>query len=243
MTKTQSSKKPAETKIVMPVASFVLSLLGALMLAVFAFLTPVIALNGFVGAFFLPIGIAAGVLLLTALVLGIVGLIKSAKSKTSSGIVFAIIAIFIAAVSLVSTIFVVQNLVDAIDHPEKASQEKRQKENERTQKILANDADVTIGSAVIAADGKSGYLPVTVKNKTNQPKNFLVEIKAVTVDYTDYDVTDEVYTGVLNPQETFSENLFEVKLRETQYPSSVKSFEETRLEMLQTAKFEVKSIK
>lgn len=116
-------------------------------------------------------------LALIAIVFSIISLIKKASKKT------AIIGIIISIITIIVVVNAQQTLSDSINNTvNEINNGIDEASGSKTEEILANNVDVTIGTFTSNTDSYgivNTALPVTVKNKSSESKSFEIQIEAV----------------------------------------------------------------
>ena len=116
-------------------------------------------------------------LALIAIAFSIISLIKKASKKT------AIIGIIISIITIIVVVNAQQTLFDSINNTvNEINNGIDEASGNKTDEILANNVDVTIGTFTSSTDSYgivNTTLPVTVKNKSSESKSFDIQIEAV----------------------------------------------------------------
>lgn len=138
-----------------------------------------------------------------AVIFGIVTVKKAEKAKVIATIILGVLAVYF-------TINAQQNLADDINDAFNGfSEEMNEISGNNTEKILANNVDVTIGDFEVSNDGyfTNSKLIVTVKNKSSEKKSFSIHIEAVDINGARID-EDYVYVSDLGVGQSQSFDTF-----------------------------------
>jgi len=160
----------------------------------------VLGIIGIVLSFIPVINNVAFFLGVLALIFAIISLIKKAKKGMAiAGLVLGILAIVI-------TLLVQQSVSDAIDD---LSDDFDKMSGSKTEEVLKNDADVTLGKFEVKTD-EYGYsetkLVVTLTNKTSKTQNFSVKVEAKDKNGSRIEI-DDAYFDTVAAGQTKSRNL------------------------------------
>ena len=123
-------------------------------------------------------------------ILALISLCKKASiGKSITGVILCLLACII-------TVSAQQSLSDSLNT---LSEDLNKISGDSTEKVLAEDVNVTIGELKVTTSYgiADTELPVTITNKTNEQKSFSIQIEAISADGTRID-TDTVYASNLN---------------------------------------------
>ena len=146
------------------------------------------------------------ILALIAIIFSVVSLAK----KASKGM--AIAGIIISIITVIVVVNAQKTLSDSIDTAvDEFNDSMGTMSGEKTEEILANDVDVTLGD-FSATEGSYGItdteLPVTVRNKSSETKSFNIQIEAVDANGSRI-ATDYIYANSLTAGQSQDFKLFE----------------------------------
>ena len=167
-----------------------------------------------------------------ALVLGVIGLISIKKGKRV-GQGLAIATIILSVLTFV-VVLATQSFYGKVanDVGNSVTESVNDYDGTNTEKLLANNVDVTLGAFVFTAGAEPSFsyddateLPVTIKNKSSEKASYSVKIEAV--DASGNRIAEEtLYVSDLNPGQSVSEKAF-------------KYVEEAKLESVKSATFKI----
>lgn len=170
-----------------------------------------------------------------SLVFGIIGLVAIRKGK-KVGQGLAIATIILSVLTFV-VVLATQSFYGKVanDIGNSVNESVNDFDGTNTEKLLANNVDITLGAFVFDAGAEASYsyddtteLPVTIKNKSSEKASYTVKIEAVDASGARV-AEDTIYVTDLNAGQSMSEKAF-------------KYVEEGKLEAVKTATFKILEI-
>lgn len=151
---------------------------------------------------FIPIVNNASFLMgLLAIIFGVISLVKK------RGIGKAIAALILGVLSIVITLALQSSWGKALDN---VSEELDKATGSKTEEVLKNDADVTLGNFEVKEDEyglESTKLVVTLKNKSSKSQNFSVKVEALDSKGTRIE-TDDAYFDKVGAGQSAKKEVF-----------------------------------